>query len=535
MPQYFIDALDDTPLKDRVQSFKGGANGFTTPVELQADESQVMENLFVENNWLAKTRAGADALTGGSIPAGGKCQGLWYFESTTVEQLITIVNRVASYWNGTTWTTMVGYTPSSASTLMVAAQGNNVIYFSDGVGQWYSWDGTTFTALGTGTGAAGDPPVGATVMCWHTNRMFAAGVAGYPDTVWVSNILDGGANVWNDVLWSFRIGGGGAGGPVAGSVGDPIIGMVSLPNYYLLVICQNSIYIVNANPQAGSAAEWEIHRLPSNIGGKSKRCIIGTMNEAYFLADDGIRSVRRMQAVGTQYEVALPLSTPMQPYIDRINWAVAYKSCAWVYNQFVFFALPLDAATEPSHVIVFNERTQSWMGVWTGWTPTQFATTFFSDTTRLCFGDASGNINLWKDYLSESLDSTYTDNGVSIASSLTSRAFNMGEPANMKDSFYFELRLVDTTNLISVALYLDNVNIRQWQVNADSSGLGFPISFPFNFSVSGPYVSREALDGLTEWDEAYVVISAAEKKMVIKNFTLAAYLNTLASAQQNVV
>lgn len=518
MPQLFNDAIDDVPGFERVESFRGGANGFNTPTLLLPDESQAMENMLVLDNFRCRTRYGADAVTGGSTPTGGKIQGLLYFDTPTLEYLVAVCNKVFSYWNGSTWATAAGFTTNSAGDFVASAQLVNLAFFSDGTQNWRSWDGTTFQDLGSATGTTGSPPVGATIITAHTNRLFASGVASEPDAVWVSDILDAGATKWNHTVWKFR---------VTGGTGDPIVAMVSLPDYWLLVICRNSFHLVDANPANTSAADWGIQHLPSGIGGVARRAFAVSGNDCLFLAADGIRSIKRMAATAENFEVTAPLSLPMQPYIDRINWSSAYKSCAWTYKQLAFFAVPLDSATEPSHVLVFNRRTDSWMGIWTGWTPTIFATTWFNDTQRLFFGDEDGAVNQWKDYAATDLDTTFEDNGDPVASLIKSRAFNFQEPISMKDAYFFEVRFVETATLVTVKVFLDNEETREWVLDLTDVQNELPVNLPFDLASTKPSTNANTLDELEEFNEAYVEISATSGKIDVKNFTMAAFLNTV--------
>ncbi len=520
MPFLFNDAVDDVPAYVRVQSFAGGANGFNNPAELADDESQALENILVTDNFHGQTRPGADAITSAAAPSGGKIQGLQYFETPVYgKTLIAAANTAFAYWNGATWTAMAGWTLTSATVAFASAQLINKAFFSDGVQQWRSWSGAAWSAdLGNVVGAVGDPPVGATIVVAHTNRLFASGDAANPDTIWVSDLLGGGTGTWNHVLWSFRVGGGN---------GDPIVALAPLQDYWLLVICRNSLHLVNANPTSASAAEWEIQHLPSGIGGVGKRALAVNGNDVMFLSSDGIRSVRRMASAAGQYEVVPPLSEPVQSYIDRINWAVAQKTAAWQYKQWIMFALPLDAATEPSHVLVYNGRTESWMGAWMGWTPTAFATTWFSNAPRLMIGDSVGLVNQWKDYLSQDLTTTFFDNLVAIASLIRGKAFNFGEPVSMKDGYFVELRFIDTATNVTVTLFLDDEESRNWVLNLLTVDNQLPVNLPFDLASTKPKTKTGALDELEEFNECYLEISATTGKICVKNYTMAAFLNTV--------
>jgi hypothetical protein len=517
MPALQIETLDDVPGFERVQSFRGGVNGFDNPVELPADTSQLFENMLVPDSLVCQTRPGADAVTGGSAPSGGKIQGLQYFETYTYgKALIAAANAALAYYNGTTWTAMGGFTLTSASALFASAQLINKVYITDGVQNWRSWDGAAFVDLGNTVGVLGSPPVRATIVVTHTNRLFASGDAQNPDTIWVSDILNGAQ--WDHVKFSFRVGGGN---------GDPIVALAPMQDSWLLVVCRNSLHLVNTLKEATLASQWEIQHLPSGIGGVGKRAVAVNGNDVLIMASDGVRSVRRMASAVGQYEVTPPLSEPVQSYIARINWAQKAKICAWNYRQFTMFALPLDSDTEPTTTLVYNNRTESWMGIWTGWTPTCFATTWFSDAPRLMIGDSAGKVNQWKDYASEDLTTTFQDNGVDITTLLRSKAFNFQEPVSMKDGYFFEARFKDTSTTVVVTLYLDGEESRNWELNLEDVDNQLPVNLPFDLASTKPKTKTGSLDELEEFNEIYVEISATSGKVTVKNFTLAAFVNTI--------
>lgn len=516
MPLTYNDTLEDQPLFDRVEEFSGGVDEFTRATLLPPNVSQQFLNMIQDDKGRSKTRPGADGLGGATLSAAQRVHDLVYFDTPSTERVYASVNASLRSWDGSAWTTIGAY-PFGANSIIEMEQGNNLLYCSDGVGEWRSYSGAAWSgALGA---TAADPPVGATMLAWWTQRMFAAGVASASDTVYASTIaLGAGTGGWVGAANSVRVGRG---------EGQAITALCGFKGNWLFVGKETSCYIINADPQAASMAAWSIYRIGNKVGVTAKRCVLAMVDRILFLSSDGIRAVIPTEANDLPFEVGPPISQPMQPWIDRINWAAASKSVAWRHRQYAFFALPIDAATEPSHVLVLNLRTNAWMGVFTGWAPTCAETSNFGAVgERMLFGDSAGFVNEWKDYASESLATTFTDNGVAIPSLGRSRAFNFAEPVNWKDATWGEMRFVTSTSTATIRLYLDGIVAKSWTQPLYDVQNQLPLSLPFNLAVLTPKTVPLRMDDLREFNEAFLEVESLSGRTVIANLTMSAFMNT---------
>lgn len=75
----------------------------------------------------------------------------------------------------------------------------------------------------------------------------------------------------------------------------------------------------------------------------------------------GVCSIRQTETNALQ-GVDVPVSRDIQPIIDRINWQAAAGIVAAAHENRVYFAVPLDAATENNAVLVFSTLTGEWAG-----------------------------------------------------------------------------------------------------------------------------------------------------------------------------
>lgn len=80
--------------------------------------------------------------------------------------------------------------------------------------------------------------------------------------------------------------------------------------------------------------------------------------DVFFLAHDGIRAISRATD-DTVAGASLPLSTKIQTTIDRINFTHAHKAVSAVWDQKYFLAVPLDGATQNTHIIIYDLINQS--------------------------------------------------------------------------------------------------------------------------------------------------------------------------------
>jgi hypothetical protein len=524
MPYQFSDALDDELLYERCESFGGGMDAFSTPSLLPPDAWQYGQNVVVPDNLRVRTRPGADTLT--AAPAAGHAiQGLRYFDTPTYEQLIAGANTKLWQWSGVAWAEMVGWTLNDAALQFASAQGVDKVLFSDGVQNMRSWNGAAFTDLGNIANSINSgPPVGATILWWHAGRMFASGKASADDMVWSSKLLDFGATGWDHTNFSFRVGGG---------EGDAVMMGISLPpagvgDYRMAVLKANSVYTVNTDPTAASAAEWQIQKLTDGIGCVGRWAAALSGNDVLFMARDGVRSLRRMQSAAGQYELSPPLSTPLQPYIDRINWSYAHLIAAVNYKHLTLFAVPLDANTSNNTVLVWNGRLGRWTGIWTGWTPASWAVSRFGNVLRLCLGETTGLVRRWKDTVDPTDDATYLEDGAAIPSKLWTRAMLFGEPVNDKDGYHAETRFIQGNATVTLTALGDGAELRTWQGDLLTTGVDLPVDLPFDLpSPTAQRPVRRGLRGLTPFNEVFLKIESASGWWELKNVTLSAFLNML--------
>lgn len=524
MPRHFIDEVDDQLVYERMESF-AQMDAFTPATLLPPDAFVYGENIVVPDNLRPRTRPGADKL---GTTRGGRIQGLLYFDTQSTEQLLAGAATKIWVWGGSAWTEAVGWTLNDADLNFSAAQGVDKVLFTDGVQQMRTWDGANWSAaLGATTG---DPPVGATVLCWHGGRMFAAGFPGSvagkeSDAIWVSSRLAYSTGNWDGIARQFRVGGG---------EGDPILTLASMQNFNLAVCKENSIWVVNSNPtlEPGNfAASMAGDRLTDGIGicGRRAGCVYG--NDFLLMSRrTGVHSVQRMMAAAGQYQLSAPLSEPIQPFIDRINWTYAHLITAKKYKELALFSVPLDSSTVPNTVLVWNGRLGKWIGIWSGWTANSFEVTRFGGVNRLVYGDNTGLVRQWKDFGVADDDATYLEDGLPMATKLWTRSSLFGEPINDKNGYHAEVRFGVSNALVQVTAVADTADLKLWTVDARQVGVDLPIAeLPFDLADPATVAARKGLRGTKTFNEIYLKIESTAGWWQLWNVSLSAFVNMLSN------
>lgn len=459
---------------------------------------------------------------------------LLYFDTPSKQQLLAGVDKTGAapgfmrYESGA-WADLSGaWKPDAAGIRLAMAQGIDTVLISDGVGKMQIYDGATFAEQGD---TAADPPKGATILCWHTQRMFASGVSTAPDTIWVSLFLEFGTGKWNTTNRSFRIGAGD---------GDPIVAIASMQQFTLAVLKRNSVWLVSTNPAnddptdptAGFAAEQVTEGLAQGVGcvGRDAWCSYG--NDLLFMSQDGVRSVQRMQAAAAQWQLSAPISQPIQPYIDRINQNYWHRIVAKKYAEFAFFFVPLDNSTTNNCVLVWNGRLGKWIGAWTGWNGNCIEVTRFLAKVAMVFGDTTGKVNQWKEASNLVLeDSTYLDNGTGYTTQLLTRAFQFGDAITGKSAHSTILRFSAGNALMTMRWVADLNEVKTWPGTFEQSGSVLDgddqLDINFVLSSNAPMKIIKGIRGLPAFNEAYLTIESTAGWWFLRNITAMAFLNPL--------
>lgn len=517
MPVHYNDGVDDPLAYDLTGSFIGGQVSNVRSNLLKQEQFAEAKNMDVDKFGAIITRRGTSRV--GSAFS-NPVKGLFFYDKPSTEEILAVSGGVLNKSTGGAFSAISGYSPASTANVEFA-QLVDKVYMTDGTGNVHSYDGSTVTDEG---GTSSDPPT-CKHLITHTNRLFAANTENYDDEVAASDLLDGSA--WPAVM-QFRVGGG---------EGDAITGICSWYNHNLLVFKNRSIHVVATDPAQTSASNWNVHRIDNTVGCVSGRTIAQAGADVFFLARDGVRTVRTILS-GAQSSVSEPISLPINDYIERINWSNASKACATFWNNRYILSVPLDSSAHPNYTLVFNTATGSWNGYWTGWTPLAYGVHSFNDFPKMMFGDNDGNVATWLDHKASSNEgvSDFQDFGSDYESMVLTRGHVFGDYLSPKLGGHVEIEIdnsVTGCHCLELFASLDGVSgtqdtLLEHNISSQSATVTLPVNVPFTLPNMGTDQRAFNLTTKGEFSEIQFRVKSSSGKLHLRSVKASAYINTLA-------
>lgn len=248
----------------------------------------------------------------------------------------------------------------------------------------------------------------------------------------------------------------------------------------------------------GCVATRSVQWVPGNAG-----------SDVLFLSQDGVRGLARAEQ-DAQRGAGFPESYGIQKWIDRINFTHAHKAASGFFDNAYHLAVPLDGATQNTHVL----RRDSAEGAWSliDWQAKDMKSFRLGTSHRIVFQNnftttdsaatAASADNLFQLYTGYKTD---TDPGnTSVPFSFQTRAFVFDEPSIQKrwDSLTFQVSSAETSimeimyrtdfgiwntlDTLTVNSSSDTTNdfMRRRNVNLSDITPGHSIQFQFN-NVTG--------------------------------------------------
>lgn len=209
-------------------------------------------------------------------------------------------------------------------------------------------------------GTEGDPDYQAPIMwdaapagrnpVYHLGRLW---VWINKDEVVASDILD--FNNWDLTLRRYAI-----------NFGDGNSGTALHPmGRNELLACKTRSISILSDLNDPELANIKRFSLSDNIGVVSEGAICSDGSQAWFMSYEGIWYLFRNEFGQLQMSQA-PISLPVQPLIDRINWAAAAQIDSAIHENYVMFAVPLDGSLENNAIFVFDRLLRVFVGLWDG-------------------------------------------------------------------------------------------------------------------------------------------------------------------------
>lgn len=150
------------------------------------------------------------------------------------------------------------------------------------------------------------------------------------DEIAVSDIGD--ITQYSETLNDFRINQG---------TTDKIVNIVKFNDETLIIFKERSIYQVTG--VTGDLSGVSLDQVTLEYGCVAAESIVQTGSDVWFLSQLGVMSLKQTQFNKLQ-STAIPISEPIQPLIDRINWRYASGACGALWDSKYYLAVPLDDA-----------------------------------------------------------------------------------------------------------------------------------------------------------------------------------------------
>lgn len=166
------------------------------------------------------------------------------------------------------------------------------------------------------------------------------------DEVIVSDILD--SNTYDQVYAQYRFNAGTA---------DFNVGLHSFSDDKLLVFNRNSIHLVS-----GAGLDATVQLITNEVGCVARNSIIQVGNNVLFLSDNGVYGANFQDLYNLRGN-EVPLSSPIDPVIKRINRAVWDKSVGVYFDNRYYLAVPLDGSQVNNAILIFNFINKQWESI----------------------------------------------------------------------------------------------------------------------------------------------------------------------------
>ena len=458
MPVQFNDLQDDPRVYDRQRSCVGGQVSYARVNMLSEDQCAELLDVDIDTDLAIENRRGfrkwgdLNALVGADTP-----QGLWWYDYGSTQYLLALAGgKLYRCPEGGTWALVAGAASPSTTARGHGAQIADTFWLSDGTGRGRFWTGAQLTSGHAGT-AVTDGPLTISLLSSLRFRLFGLNPA-TPDEVYCSKFLptDSTPFTLSSAILPFRVGEG---------QGDPISCLIPWKGLFSLVVLKrSSIWLVDTSP-AGSSASAATTTSAFGIqqvgwmGTPAGRTVVRASNDILYLSEDGVRSLARTIEDG-EGKVSEPLSQGIDDLIQRINATYLAESCAVFHAGKYLCAVPLDNATAPSHLLVWNSRNGAWT-VWSGVrAKAMVVTQWTGGPKRLMVFDSRGHVLEYRDHPSSPIATDYRDNvtGTDVRPPwyVRTRGLIWGDPVCPKDPDFAEFEFDRSGALIDIDVRVDN-------------------------------------------------------------------------------
>ena len=147
---------------------------------------------------------------------------------------------------------------------------------------------------------------------------------------------------------------------ITGGSADFIVGLEPFTENKLIVFARRSIHQIDG--VSGSLADVQMNVITPDLGCSARRSIVQIANKIFFLSDQGVYGLEFLDNYNLR-GLEVPISEPIQSYLDRINQQYADKAAGAYFDNRYFLAVPLDGASENNTILVYSVLNQGWESI----------------------------------------------------------------------------------------------------------------------------------------------------------------------------
>tara|TARA_R110000737_G_scaffold137814_1_gene168737 strand:- start:1676 stop:3265 length:1590 start_codon:yes stop_codon:yes gene_type:complete len=166
------------------------------------------------------------------------------------------------------------------------------------------------------------------------------------DEVIISDILD--SDTYDEIYGQYRFNAGTA---------DFNVALHSFSDDKLLVFNRNSVHLVG-----GAGANATVQLITNEVGCVARQSIVQVGNNILFLSDNGVYGANFQDLYNLRGN-EVPLSSSINPTIERINREVWDKSVGVYFDNRYYLAVPLDGSQVNNAILIFNFINKQWESI----------------------------------------------------------------------------------------------------------------------------------------------------------------------------
>jgi hypothetical protein len=181
---------------------------------------------------------------------------------------------------------------------------------------------------------------------YYANRLL---VPYSKDNIAVSDILD--YTEYDEQLDDFQINSGQA---------DGLVRVFPWLNSMVIVFKSHSIFRISN--VSGDLSQTSLSQISSSRGLVGRRAVVDIGGDIMFLDWSGVYAISQ-ELVNTPQVQSLPISDPIKPVINGINWTYGAGIVAAARRERVYFAVPLRNASRNNSLIIYNLILNAWESI----------------------------------------------------------------------------------------------------------------------------------------------------------------------------